>query len=160
MQGYQKNEIERNFELQVEEFIRSLGVAVFKNYAPKLDEFSRPDFFLCLQGRFVALEIENYTQFPEDNKPVVPKWIVNSITKTKGGYLTVSPATFEDFKKAFLSYIKIFKYSKSFDDKIKENQMPKPNPKPHKPFTVEVKKKTLFDKNGHFQNRNNQKSRF
>ena len=160
MQGYQKNEIERNFELQVEEFVRSLGVAVFKNYAPKIDEFSRPDFFLCLHGRFVALEIENYTQFPEDNKPIVPKMITNAILHSKGGYLTVSPATFENFKKAFLSYIKIFRYSKSFDEKIKENQMPKPNPKPQKPFSVEVKKKKFFNKNGNFQNRNNQKSRY
>lgn len=152
MQGYQKTTEERAFEDKVKQFLSQNGVFFAKNFAPKITDYSNPDFFLCVHGHFVALEIENYTVDKDAQKPFIPGHILGLIKKNKGAFLTVTPDTFEDFKKSFLYALNVLKNSKSYDQKIKESYAPVA---PNKSFTVEVKKKPMFQKktDAFYQNR-------
>lgn len=153
MQGYKKTTEERNFEKKLEQFFMIHHIYFAKNYGEEVNEFSRPDFFVCLHGRFIAIEIENYTPDPETGEtPVINPEIIQRILNNKGGFLKVSPDTFDEFKNSFLFAMKTFHLSKSFDEKINDALTPKPS-KPRKNFTVETKKKPLFQKK-------NEQSRF
>lgn len=155
MQGYKKTTEERNFEKKLEQFFIIHSIYFTKNYGEEVNEFSRPDFFVCLHGRFIAIEIENYTADPETGeKPVINPVIIERILHNKGGFMKVSPDTFEEFKKSFLFAMKTLHLTKSFDEKINEavSQASQAS-KPKKNFTVETKKKPLFKKK-------NEQSRF
>ena len=172
MQGYVKTEEELAFEKKVIKFFMIHHVFYSKNYGAEVNEFSKPDFFVCMHGRFLGVEIENYTPNENGEKPALSQKIIDWLRNNKGGFMTVSPDTFEQFQKDFINAIIIMKKNKSFDDKIKAG-VRKPTPpkpqqqqQPKKQFIVEVKKKPLFQKktDAFYQNRYSQsiekKSRF
>ena len=161
MQGYKKTEEELAFEKKVTKFFAIHHVFYSKNYGEEVNEFSKPDFFVCMYGRFLAVEIENYTPNENGEKPALSQKIIDWLLANRGGLMKVSPDTFEKFQKEFINAIIVFKKTKSFSDKIKEAAQPKPippRPQQKKQFTVEVKKKPLFQKktDAFYQNRYNQ----
>ena len=153
MQGYQKTTAERKFAMKVEEFLRSQHIFYAKNYALSVTQYSKPDYFLCLHGRFIGVEIENYSvMLPDGTPPFIPKNILDAINQSKGGFIKVTPDNFEKFKKTIAYAVKVFSHSKSFDEKIRDSfkknrQVKRFNKTPKSPTNkviVEVKKKPRF----------------
>ena len=73
MQGYKKNEMEREFATKVEEFLIEKKVFFVKMYGDEVNIYSNPDYICCINGRFVAI-------------------------RSKGTLVLVDPTNFEAFK--------------------------------------------------------------
>lgn len=130
MQGYHKTKEEREFAIKVEEFFKSKKIFYAKNYAEAITEYSKPDYFICLCGRFVGVEISNYSQPLNCGKyagklPIFDYKNALYLKRSKGGFLKVKPEKFEEFK-AYIEYaLTVFKKSKSFEKKIQDSLNPK-----------------------------------
>lgn len=95
MQGYKKNEMEREFATKVEEFLIEKKVFFVKMYGDEVNIYSNPDYICCINGRFVAIELNNYTQDPNLS---FSKDKMQRIIRSKGTLLLVDPTNFEAFK--------------------------------------------------------------
>lgn len=175
MQGYKKNDEQRAFEKKVAKIFMIHHVFYSKNYGEEVNEFSKPDFFICIHGRFLGVEIDFYTPDENGEKPKLSQHVIDSIIKNKGGLMIVSPDTFEQFEKEFIKAVIALQKGKPFADKVieglkraaakkakkankhhantnEEKPQPQPQPpvqpkpQPKREFIVEVKKKPLFQR--------------
>jgi len=95
MQGYKKNEEEKEFANKVEEFLIENKVFFVKMYGDEVNIYSNPDYICCINGRFVAIELNNYLQ---DSTLTFSKDKMQRIIRSKGTLLLVDPSNFENFK--------------------------------------------------------------
>lgn len=86
---------EKQFENKVKRYLKSKGIYYFKYFG---NAYSTPgilDLTLCVNGRFVAVEVKAET----GKTSVLQDYNINEIRRCGGIAIVLKPSGFENFKK-------------------------------------------------------------
>lgn len=87
--------VESQFQKKVTEWLESKGAYCRKQNASGLSRTGTPDYLICLDGVFLAIE---YKKSMKDKPTELQKKNINDINKAKGIAIVLRPETFDVFK--------------------------------------------------------------
>ena len=87
--------VESQFQKKVTKWLESKGAYCRKQNASGLSRTGTPDYLICLDGVFLAIE---YKKSMKDKPTELQKKNINDINKAKGIAIVLRPETFDVFK--------------------------------------------------------------
>lgn len=86
---------EKNFESKVKHFLKENGAWFVKFFANRMTKVGVPDLLVCLNGRFIGIEVKAANGRPSD----LQVWNIEKIRQAGGYAFVLYPSAWDDFKK-------------------------------------------------------------